>query len=122
MNIEQNTIDALNAELKIQLQPEDYNERYEKALKTYRKRAQIPGFRPGHVPVSLIKARFGKALLAEEINNMLQDVIYKYIQEKQLNILGNPIPKADEEVGNWDNPGDFHFTYELGLAPHIATT
>lgn len=120
MNIIQNNIDALNAELTVQLSPSDYNERYEKALKDYRKRAQIPGFRPGHVPVSLIKQRFGKSLLAEEINTVLQEAIYKYIGEKNINVLGNPLPKAsEEEVGDWDNPGEFHFTYEIGIAPEI---
>lgn len=121
MNIIQNNIDALNAEIKIQLSPADYNERYEKALKDYRKRAQIPGFRPGHVPVSLIKQRFGKSLLAEEINTLLQDAIYKHISENKLNVLGNPLPKAaDDEVGDWENPGDFQFTYEVGLAPEFV--
>lgn len=119
MNIEQTTLSPLNAELTIHVQPTDYNERYEKALKDYRKRANIPGFRPGNVPVSLIKQRFGKALLAEEINTVLQDAIFNYIQDKKLNVLGNPLPKASDEVGDWDQPADFKFTYELGLAPEI---
>ena len=122
MNIEKNTLDALNAELTIHLQPTDYNERFERAVKLYRKRANMPGFRPGTVPASLIKKRFGKALLAEEINGLLQDAIYSYIQDQKLNVLGNPIPKAEEEVGNWEEPGDFRFTYELGLAPDVPLT
>ena len=119
MNIVQNNIDALNAELNIRLEPADYSERFEKALKNYRKNANIPGFRPGHVPVSLIKQRYGKALLADEVNNILQDAIYKFISEQKLNVLGNPIPKEGDDVGNWDNPADFNFTYQLGLAPEF---
>jgi len=120
MNIEQNTIDALNAELTIRIEPSDYSERYEKALKDYRKKVQLPGFRPGHVPSSLVKQRFGKSLLAEEINGMLQDAIYKYISEKNLSVLGNPLPKESGEVGNWENPSDFTFVYELGLSPEFT--
>ena len=121
MNIVQNNIDALNAEITIKLEPADYKERFENALKKYRKNAQMPGFRPGHVPASLIKQRFGKSLLAEEINTVLQDSIYKYISENKINVLGNPLPKdSSEEVGDWDNPGDFQFTYELGMAPEFS--
>jgi trigger factor len=120
MNISQNSIDALNAELTINLEPADYSERFEKALKDYRKRAQIPGFRPGHVPVSLIKQRFGKSLLADEINTVIQDAIYKFIGDNKLNVLGNPLPiDSKEEVGNWDNPADFCFKFEIGLAPEF---
>lgn len=120
MNIVQNKIDELNAELTIELTPADYNERYEKAIKDYRKKANMPGFRPGHVPVSLIKQRFGKSLLAEEINNVLQDAIYSYINENKINVLGNPLPKeTKEDVGDWDNPNEFKFTYELGIAPEF---
>ncbi|MFM9986259.1 MAG: trigger factor [Flavobacteriales bacterium] len=118
MQIQKHELDALNAELTIHVQPEDYQERVEKALKNYRKHAQIPGFRPGHVPVTIIKKRYGKSILAEEINNLLQDNIHRYIAENKIEILGSPMPKNDqEEVGNWDNPGDFQFRYELGLAP-----
>lgn len=117
MNIEQHTIDAVHAELIVRIEPQDYNERFETALKNYRKQAQLPGFRPGHVPASLIRKRFGKALLAEEINTLLQESINKYIAQKELRVLGSPLPKDSGEVGDWENPTEFHFTLELGLAP-----
>ncbi len=118
MNIEKTLIDDLSAELSIHLQPADYQERVEKALKNYRKRVQMPGFRNGQVPASIVKQRFGKSILAEEVNSILQDSIYKYINENKLEILGSPIPTNEQaEVGDWDNPGDFQFKYELGLAP-----
>lgn len=119
MNIEQHTIDAVSAELNVRLEPTDYSERFETALKNYRKQAQLPGFRPGHVPASLIKKRFGKALLAEEINTVLQESINKYIADNNLRVLGSPLPKDTGEVGDWENPAEFQFTYELGLAPEI---
>jgi len=121
MNIEKNNLDTLNAELTISLQKEDYTPRVDKALKEYRKRTQLPGFRPGHVPMTLIQQRFGKSILAEEINTVLQGAIYKYIQENKIEILGSPMPKKDNgEVGNWDDPNEFRFTYELALAPEVS--
>lgn len=70
--------------------------------------------------MTLIKQRFGKSILAEEINTVLQDGIYKYISDNKIEILGSPIPKQDDgEVGNWDEPAEFRFTYELALAPEI---
>jgi len=123
MKIEKTVIDVLNAELSISLQPNDYQERVEKALKNYRKRVQIPGFRSGQVPASLVKQRFGKSILAEEVNSLLQDSLFKYISENKIEILGSPIPtKEEDEVGDWDNPGDFRFKYQLGLAPNIEVT
>lgn len=123
MNIEKNNVDTLSAELIINLQKEDYSPRVEKALKEYRKRAQLPGFRPGHVPMTVIQKRFGKSILAEEINTVLQDAIHKYIQENKIEILGSPMPKKDDgEVGNWEDPNEFRFTYELALAPEITVT
>jgi trigger factor len=119
MQVLQNNIDALNAELTVEINSNDYQGSVEKALKDYRKKAQLPGFRPGHVPASLIKQRYGKAMLAEEVNKMLQDAIYKHISDNKLAVLGSPIPKADGETGDWDNPGDFTFVYEIGLAPNI---
>jgi trigger factor len=121
MNIVQNNIDELNAELVINLEPSDYQDRVEKAIKDYRKKAQMPGFRPGHVPTSLIKQRYGKSILAEEINNVLQDSIHKYIAENKIQILGSPMPKQDSDFqGNWEEPGEFRFRYELGLTPELT--
>ena len=120
MNIERKDIDTLNAELLIHVAPADYTERVDNSLKKYRKTMQIPGFRPGHVPMSLVKQRYGKSILAEEINQVIQDNLYKFLSENKIEVLGSPIPSADNaEVGNWDNPGDFKFTYQLGLAPAI---
>lgn len=120
MQIERNDIDSLNAELSISIAPADYTERVETAIKKYKKNAQIPGFRPGHVPATLIRQRYGKSILAEEINSMLQDKIDGYIRENKIQILGSPMPASqDQEVGNWDNPGDFRFKYQLGLAPEF---
>lgn len=120
MNIERNDLDALNAELSISIAPADYAERVETAIKKYRKSMQMPGFRPGHVPVTLVKQRYGKSILAEEINQVLQDNLYKYLNDNKIEILGSPIPTGEQdEVGNWDNPGDFRFRYLIGLAPAI---
>jgi trigger factor len=120
MNITQNNIDALNAEISIELDPSDYLENVEKALKKQRKTAQLPGFRAGQVPMSLIKQRFGKSILAEEINHVLQRSLHQYINENKLNVLGSPMPKADaREIANWENPEQFKFFYDLGIAPEV---
>ncbi len=120
MIIEKNSLDALNAELRIQIEKDDYTARFEKALKSYRKHAHLPGFRPGQVPASLIRKRFGKSILAEEINQVLSENIQKYLVENKIEVLGSPLPdNHDEQAGNWDEPDDFKFRYVLGLAPEI---
>lgn len=120
MHITKENIDDQNALLKIQLEPNDYSEQFDKALKTYRKQVSLPGFRAGKVPMSLVKQRYGRSLLAEELNKLLNENIQKYISEKKLDVLGSPIPSEDhKEQGDWDNPTDFEFVYELGLAPNL---
>ncbi|MCZ4408064.1 trigger factor [Cryomorphaceae bacterium 1068] len=120
MQITQEKIDEKNALLKIKVEPTDYNDRYSEALKRARKQVQMPGFRPGKIPMGVIKSRYGKSLLAEEMNEMLNQSIQSYIAEQDLKILGSPMPKEDHvDNGNWDNPGDFEFVYELGLAPKL---
>lgn len=120
MNITEEKIDSQNALLKIKLEPNDYSAQYNSALKNYRQQMTLPGFRAGKVPMGLVKQRIGKSLLAEELNKVLNENIQKYISEKELQVLGSPIPsESHEEQGNWDDPADFEFVYELGLAPEL---
>jgi len=121
MNISQEKIDNLNAIVKININPEDYQPRVDKVIKDHAKKAKIPGFRPGMVPVSHIKRMYGKSILVDEINNMLSDTLNKYIEDEHLEVLGQPLPKVDEEKHyNWDFADNFEFNYEVGLAPEFS--
>lgn len=119
MRFEQEVVDSLNIKIKVHIEPSDYQPKVDEAIKKYRKTYQMPGFRVGHVPASIVKQRFGKSILAEELNEMLQTEIDKYIREKQLPVLGSPMPVASDEVGSFDQPGNFVFGYDVGLAPEI---
>jgi trigger factor len=120
MNITQEKNDTQRAVIKVTMQPADYQPRFEEALKRYRRQVAMPGFRQGKVPLGIIKNRYGKALLADELNQMLDEGLRNYLSQEKLAVLGAPIP-VDEYAspGNWDNPGDFEFTYEVGLAPNV---
>ena len=121
MNITQEKVDALNAVVKININPEDYQPRVDKAIKENAKKAKLPGFRPGMVPASHIKRMYGKSILVDEINNLLSDTLNKYIDEQKLEVLGQPLPKIDDEKQyNWDFNDNFEFNYELGLAPEFS--
>ena len=121
MNISQEKIDNLNAIVKININPEDYQPRVDKVIKDHAKKAKIPGFRPGMVPVSHIKRMYGKSILVDEINNMLSDTLNKYIEDEHLEVLGQPLPKVDEDKHyNWDFADNFEFNYEVGLAPEFS--
>ncbi|RKR84875.1 trigger factor [Mucilaginibacter gracilis] len=121
MNITQEKIDSLNAVLTIKLQPEDYTPRVEKAIKEQAKKAKIAGFRPGMVPPSHIKRMYGKSILVDEVNSLLNDSLSKYITENNIDVLGQPLPKIDENTNfNWDYNDNFEFNYELGIAPEFT--
>lgn len=118
MNITQENIDELNAVLKVKVTADDYLPKVEGALKNYQRKATIPGFRQGKVPTGVIKKMYGKSVMVEEINKLLSDSLYKYINDNKIEILGNPLPKADDKtVIDWDNQKEFEFMYEMGLAP-----
>lgn len=117
MEVIQNNIDKLNATITIKVKPEDYKESYDNGLKMARKNVSIPGFRPGHVPMGLVKKKYGASILAEEMNKLVSESLNKHITENKLNVLGNPIPKEDDKGGDWENPSDFEFNYEIGLSP-----
>ena len=119
MEITKENIDDLHAVLKVKIEPADYQQKVDNVIKEHQKKAKIPGFRPGKVPAGMIRKMYGKSILAEEINRILADSIDKYIDENKIEILGNPLPKPEDEPdNNWDNPADFEFHYDLGLSPH----
>jgi len=120
MDIQKNQIDELNLELVLSLEKADYEGNWKKAMKNYGKQVSVPGFRQGHVPMGMIKKQYGKALLAEELNKMINEQLQGYIEENDLKVLGNPLPVADAESGDWDQPDAFKFTYEIGLAPDFT--
>jgi trigger factor len=117
MNITRNNVDALNAVVTVEVSKSDYAEKVEKVLADYRKNAAIPGFRKGAVPMSLIQKQYGKAVLLDEVNKLLQENLNNYLVEEKLDILGNPLPKVTEDF-NWDVE-DYKFEFELGLAPEF---
>ena len=120
MNITQQKVDDLNAIVKITIAPEDYSPRVDKALKEQAKKANLPGFRKGMVPVAHMKRMYGKSILVEEINNMLSENLSKYLTDNKVEILGQPLPVMDDSKEfKWDNTDEFEFNYELGLAPKV---
>ncbi len=123
MNIVQETIDSLNAVLKVQLKPEDYKSQVDNAVRKYSKKVSMPGFRPGMVPVNLVRKMYGKAMLAEEINRIVADSVDKYLSENKIQILGNPMPKAENDLDiDWEKPSDFEFSFDMGIAPEVNVT
>jgi trigger factor len=120
MNITRENIDDLNAVLKVKIDKADYEEKVVTVLKDYRKKATIKGFRPGMVPIGLIKKMYGRAVQIDEINKVVTESIQKYITDEKLEILGDPLPKADEkEKIDFETQQDFTFSFELGLTPAI---
>ena len=115
MNITREDIDALNAVVKVDIAKEDYSDKVEKILTDYRKTANIPGFRKGHVPMGMVKKQYGKAVLVDEVNKLLQEALNKYMTEEKLDVLGSPLPKSQDNL-DWD-ADTFSFEFELGLAP-----
>lgn len=120
MNIVRKDIDQNNAILTLQIEKNDYAERVEKTLRDYRKKANIPGFRPGMVPVGLIKKMYGKAVVAEEVNKMISDELFKYIRENNISMLGEPLPNETEQKEiNLESDETLEFVFDLGIAPEF---
>jgi len=94
MKITKKELSPLHAILTVAVTKEDYSEKVENLLKDYRKRASIPGFRKGQVPMSLIKKQYEQGVKAEEINKLLQQSLSEYIQKEKLDLLGNVLPKG----------------------------
>ncbi|MFB6306960.1 MAG: trigger factor, partial [Flavobacteriales bacterium] len=123
MDITQEKVDELNAILKVKIDPEDYKDRYDKALKDYKKNIDLRGFRKGKIPKGIVQKKYGKAIMAEEVNKILNEKVQEYIKENDLNILASPIPKEENnaEQGTFkpENPESLEFQFELGFSPEI---
>ena len=117
MDITRENTDALNAVVKVDIISDDYQPKVDKILVDYRKKADIPGFRKGHVPMGMIKKQYEKSVMIDEVNKLLQDSLNKYLTEEKIEILGNPIPRSQENF-TWDTK-NFSFEFELGLVPQF---
>jgi trigger factor len=120
MNITREDKDQLNSVIKIKIEKNDYSPKVDKLLKDHRKTASIPGFRKGMVPMGMIKKQYGKSVLVDEVNKLLQESLNSYISKEKLEILGNPLPKPQDDL-NWESD-DYNFEFELGLAPKFDIT
>lgn len=119
MNISVENIDKVNAVMTAVVEPADYTEKYEKAIKDAKKKMNMPGFRPGMVPVGLIKKQFGVSILAEEVNKILQDGLFGYIRENKINMLGEPLPTEENNNVDLKEGESFTFKFELAIAPEF---
>lgn len=113
-------VDSVNAILKVEVKKADYEAKVNDAIKNFRKKATVPGFRPGTVPAGMVKKMYGKSILAEEVNKLVGESIYKYIQDNKLNVLGEPLPNEEKQQPiDFGKEGDYEFFFDLGLAPDI---
>ncbi len=118
MDISLQNVDKVSAKLTVKLEKTDYQGQVEKALKTLRQKANMPGFRPGMVPMGIIKKQYGTAVKAEEVNKLLQEKVYEYLRENKVNMLGEPLPVADQAV-DIVAQDDIEFIFDIALAPEF---
>ncbi|MDQ1296100.1 MAG: trigger factor [Bacteroidota bacterium] len=120
MTITRENIDDLNAVLKVKIEKADYQDKVESVLRDYRKKANIKGFRPGMVPIGLIRKMYGNTIKIDEINKSVSENIHRYLTDEKIEILGDPMPNTDnQERIDFENQDDFDFSFDLGLAPQF---
>lgn len=119
MNITKESKDALNAVLRVQLEPNDYKAKVSETLKKYQRTANIPGFRSGHVPAGMIKKMYGKAVLVDEVEKLINESVSRYIYDNNIPMLGNPIPQPTGTEREWNEDSNFEFLYEIAIAPEF---
>ena len=120
MNVSMQNVDKVSALLTVNIEKADYQEKVEKVLKKYRQQANIPGFRKGMVPMSLIKKQFGKSVMAEEVDKLMQEKVNEYIRENKVNMLGMPLPNEEKmQVIDFDTQENFEFVFDIALAPEF---
>ena len=120
MNVSFQNIDKVSGLLTVKLEKADYQEKVDKSLKTFRQKAQIPGFCKGMVPMNLVKKMYGKSVIAEEVNKLLSEKVYDYIKSNNVNMLGEPLPNEEkQQVIDFDTMEEFEFVFDIALAPEF---
>ncbi|MDD4148727.1 MAG: trigger factor [Bacteroidales bacterium] len=119
MEVVKNQIDELNANLTVSVARNDIAENVEKAIKEYKRKANVAGFRPGHVPVGLIKKMYGNAIIAEELNKVVSQSLSEFMVKEELNILGEPLPSEKQQQVDFGTQEQFEFIFDIGLAPEF---
>ena len=120
MNISKENVDALNAVIRLTIDKADYEQKVEDVLKNYRKRVNMPGFRPGHVPAGMIKKMYGNMALVDEVNKLVSESLYNYIKENNLNLLGEPLPSKDQKTIDFEKESSFEFVFDVALASEVS--
>ena len=120
MKIAFDCADKINGVLTMTIEQADYQEKVEKTLKEYRKKAQVPGFRPGMVPMGMIKKQYGTAVKVDEVNRLLGEKLYEYIRENKIQMLGDPLPNTEKQVAqDFEKEGDLTFVFDIAVAPEF---
>ena len=123
MKISFDCADKINGLLTMTIEQADYQEKVEKTLKDYRKKAQVPGFRPGQVPMGLIKRQYGTAVKVNEVNKLLSEKLYEYIRENKIQMLGEPLPNAEKQVPqDFEKDADLTFVFDIAVAPEFEVS
>ena len=117
MNIQFEAPDKINGLMTITLEKEDYLGEVEKTLKDYRKRANIPGFRPGQAPMGMIKRQFGTSVKVDTVNKLLGEKLYGYIQDNKIHMLGEPLPSEQQEQLDFEGDAPLTFKFDIAVAP-----
>ena len=123
MKISFDCADKINGLLTMTVEQADYQEKVEKTLKDYRKKAQVPGFRPGQVPMGLIKRQYGTAVKVDEVNKLLGEKLYEYIRENKIQMLGDPLPNTEKQVAqDFEKDDDLTFVFDIAVAPQFEVS
>ena len=120
MNIQFENPDKVNGLMTLTIETSDYEQKVEKTLKDYRKRAQVPGFRPGQAPMSMIKRQYGTSVKVEEVNRLLGEKLYEYVRENKIQMLGEPLPNEERQKPlDFEGDGPFEFVFDIAVAPEF---
>ena len=111
--------DKINGVLTMTIEPADYQEKVEKTLKDYRKKAQVPGFRPGMVPMGMIKKQYGTAVKVDEVNRLMGEKLYEYVRENKIQMLGDPLPSDKQQPQDFEKDGEMTFAFDIAVAPEF---